>query len=195
MKPVGYLTNHADGLHGENGLFYNYVLANNGLFIHVQSPLIIARVLVAEAEVRGLAPVESALELQHGLIPGHLWELALNHMLANAHQETFMAVTWEGEYRLRLPEQKQSSMNVEYSRLPNTVLELHSHTVKGFFSGTDSRDEQGLGIYGVVGELTKRTEVLFRVGAYGYFNMLRWDQVFQGQLSGAIEPIEEGGDI
>ena len=55
---------------------------------------------VAAAEVRGLKPVEEKLELQHGRIPNHLWQLALNLLLANAHQEMYLAVTWEGEYRL-----------------------------------------------------------------------------------------------
>ena len=59
--------------------------------------------------------------------------------------------------------------------------------MKAFFSGTDDRDEQGLQLYGVVGKLTERTEVLLRVGAYGYFSILSWYQVFQGELSGAVE--------
>lgn len=181
------MTNQADGLHGSRGDYYNYVLAKNGLFIEARTPLLFARVPVVAAEVRGLMPLEPKLCLQHGPISYHLWDLALNLMLANAHQETFLAITWEGEYRLRFPQQEQANMNVKYSTLPNTVLDIHSHTVRAFFSGTDDRDEQGLQVYGVVGKLTGRAQVLLRAGAYGYFGMLKWSQVFQGQLSGAID--------
>ncbi|GAJ12486.1 unnamed protein product, partial [marine sediment metagenome] len=58
MKNVGYMTNHLDGLSGEKGLYYNYILASNGLFIEAENPSIAARVLVAECEIRGLAPME-----------------------------------------------------------------------------------------------------------------------------------------
>lgn len=191
MRPAGYLTNEADGVHGDRGLFYDYLLAQNGIFIEARSPLIFARVPIAAAEVRGLDPVEPKLELAHGRIPNHLWQLALNLLLANAHQETYLAVTWEGEYRLRVPDQEQGNIAVKYSPLQNTVLDLHSHTVKAFFSGTDDRDEQGLRIYGVAGNLTGHTEVMFRVGAYGYFSLLKWEQVFEGQLSGAVDAAAE----
>ena len=48
MKMVGYLVNHPDGLVGERGAYYNYILASNGLFIEAESPLIDARVPVTE---------------------------------------------------------------------------------------------------------------------------------------------------
>ncbi len=192
MIPVGYLTNQMDGLHGSRGEYYDYLLGKNGLFIEARSPLLSVRVPVAAAEVRGLNPVEPKVDLQHGLIPNHLWQLALNLMLSNAHQETYLAVTWEGEYRLRLPDQEQGNIAVKYSTIPSTVLDLHSHSeMRAFFSGADDRDEQGLQLYGVVGKLTGHTEVLFRVGAYGYFSMLSWYQVFQGELSGAVEASAE----
>jgi hypothetical protein len=56
--PVGYLLKRHDGLAGDRGLYYNYILAANGLFIEAENSLIAARVPVAECEIRGLAPVE-----------------------------------------------------------------------------------------------------------------------------------------
>jgi len=187
MMPVGYLINRRDGLQGDRGEYYDYVLGGNGLFIEARSPLLSVRVPITTAEVRGLDTIEPKLQLAHGRIPNHLWQLALNLLLLNAHQETYLAVTWEGEYRLHVPHQEQGDMKVQYSTLQNTVFDLHSHTTKAFFSGADDRDEQGLRVYGVVGRLTGRTEVLLRVGAYGYFSLLRWDQVFEGQLSGTVD--------
>lgn len=34
MKPVGYLVKHPSHLEGERGMFYDYVLASNGLVQH-----------------------------------------------------------------------------------------------------------------------------------------------------------------
>ena len=58
MNPVGYLIKRPDGLEGERGVYYDYVLASNGIFIEAEGKLIAARVPVAECEVRGLAPLE-----------------------------------------------------------------------------------------------------------------------------------------
>ncbi|MBA7525204.1 hypothetical protein ES705_17353 [subsurface metagenome] len=63
MVSVGHLTKYPDGLSGERGIYYNYILASNGLFIEAESPLIAARIPVAECEVRGLAPMESTISI------------------------------------------------------------------------------------------------------------------------------------
>ena len=60
---AGYLVNRPDGLVGEPGLAYDYILAANGLFVRAEklgpggAPLLRATVQVAEAQVRGLAPL------------------------------------------------------------------------------------------------------------------------------------------
>ncbi|MCK4265911.1 MAG: hypothetical protein KAX31_01425, partial [Thermoplasmata archaeon] len=58
MNPAGYLVNRKDGLYGKRGMFYDYILAENGLFIETEGKLMAARVPVAECAVRGLAPLE-----------------------------------------------------------------------------------------------------------------------------------------
>lgn len=188
MKTVGYLVNHQAGLEGERGVFFDYVLASNGLFIEAEGPYMAARIPVAEAKVRGLAPLEPQIALRHGLIPDCLFELALSEMLKDPGREKYVAVTWKDGYHLYVPEQQTSGGSVKYSTGENVVLDLHSHGGMGaFFSATDDRDEQGLRLFGVVGHLDGCPELLLRCGVYGYFHPLEWEDVFEG-----ICPITEG---
>jgi len=55
------------------------------------------------------------------------------------------------------------------------------------FSGTDNQDETGLKLYGVVGKLEATPVVKLRIGVYGYFKELLWNEVFDGALTGAVE--------
>jgi len=180
MKPVGYLINTEKGLAGEPGLFYNYILAENGLFVKAESSLLEATVRIGFSTVRGLQSLEEKVELPKGKIPSYIYNIALSVFFTDRRQEHYLAVTWEGEYRIVKPEQERSECQVKYERLPSTVLDIHSHGTMGpFFSPTDDRDEQGLRLYMVVGKLdTLVPELLMRVGVYGYFGSVRFEEVF-----------------
>jgi len=181
MNPVGYLINTRAGLTGEQGMFYDYILAENGIFIQAQSPLLVARIPVAITEVRGLAPVDRKVKLVHGGIRPSLYELALSTLAANRWIESYVAITWEnGEYRLRKPWQVGKDYRVTYEVLPNTVLELHSHgPLKGRHSIVDDEDEQGFKLSAVVGQLdTLLPNVDIRITVYGYFAPVSIDEVF-----------------
>jgi len=180
MKPVGYLINTKQGQEGETGLFFNYVLAENGLFVQASGPLIRASVCIADAKVRGLSPVEEKVELVKGKIPRYIYDLAISGLGADPCQERYLAVTWEGQYHLRAPAQETSACSVTYDRQVSTILDIHSHgTMKPFFSWTDDHDEQGLRLYMVVGHLDYLIpEVKMRVGVYGYFAPINIEGVF-----------------
>ena len=63
-KPmIGYLTKRKLGVEGEWGLAYDCILAENGLFLEAQNPLIKARILIGETLVRGLEPLPERVEL------------------------------------------------------------------------------------------------------------------------------------
>ena len=180
MNIVGYLTNTREGLRGDPGLAYNYILAGNGLWVEAPSPLLVARVCVAEAQVRGLQPLEPELYLPQGKVPRRLYELAVSAVMADPWHERYLAITWASEYRIHFPPQDGTGGRVTYERLSNTLLDIHSHGQMGaFFSGTDDQDEQGLGLYMVVGKLLDpvREEAL-RVGVYGYFAPVNFEEVF-----------------
>ncbi len=188
MNMVGYLVNHPDGSVGERGIYYNYILASNGLFIEAESPLIDARVPVTECEVRGLAPMKTKVSLTYGSIPQHFFDLALDTFLADPANEHYVAVTASAGYHFYVPVQDRSAGSVVYEVGKSVVLDLHSHGhMRASFSGQDNRDEKGLKLYGVIGNLNATPVVKLRVGVYGYFKNLEWKDVFDGSLTGAVE--------
>ena len=180
MRPVGYLLNTREGLNGESGMFYDYIVAENGLFIRAQNSLIKATLCISPVEVRGLSPLDEHIELVNGKISGHLYELSLSIMMVRNYEEEYLAITWENEYRLRMSALERSAASVKYENLPSTVMDIHSHHgMKARFSGQDDTDEQGLRLYMVVGRLdTLLPEVELRLGAYGYFVPVSVEEVF-----------------
>lgn len=180
MKKVGYLLNNAGGLEGEPGFFYNYILAENGLFIRAQAPLLAATMRIAQAEVRGLAPLKESVELTYGKIPRHIHDLTISIFAADPRREHYLAVIWDRGYQLKMPAQDGGGAGVTYERLPHTVLDIHSHSIMtAFFSWTDNHDEQGFRLYMVIGEMnTLFPEVRLRLGIYGYFAELELQEVF-----------------
>ena len=192
MKMVGYLRKHPDGLEGERGVYYDYVLASNGLFIEAEGKLIAARVPVAECEVRGLAPLEPKVVLRYGRIPQRFFDLALSAFLVDASKERYVAVTWQDGYHLYVPEQETEEAKVEYQMGDNIALDLHSHgKIEARFSLKDNKDETGMKLYGVVGKLDGSPVIQLRVGVYGYFHPISWGDVFDGYLIGVEDWLEE----
>ena len=181
------MVNHPAGLAGTQGIGFDYVLGSGGLYVQSESAHLTARMLVASAEVRGLAPVSEKLELAHGPIPAHVFELGLAWMLSDPGTERFFAVRWDGDsYRLVVPKQEGTGSSLSYQPPAGVIAEFHSHAShRAFFSATDDRDEQGFRIYGVVGRLdTPTPELTLRLGIYGHFAPLHWRQVFDGPLPG-----------
>ena len=184
FRPVGYLLQNRldEPPVGEPGHGYNYVLANNGLFIKAENRLIEATVQVAPANVRGLAPIQGEFRLTNGPIPMQLLQHILRAMRQAAPNELFAAITWKDEigYRTRIPPQDASKSHVSYEATPDTVLEAHSHgNGRAFFSSQDDADEQGLRLYGVIGRSgSSILEVAFRVGVYGNFQPASANSIF-----------------
>ena len=180
MRPVGYLLNEREGLEGEPGLFYDYILAKDGLFIQASNPLIKGVLCISPVEIRGLSPLKESIELVHGKIPMHLYDLSVSILMASSDREQYLAITWESEYRLRIPTQDRNGASVQYETLPSSIMDIHSHGRMGaFFSCTDDGDEKGLRFYAVVGRLdTLLPEVELRLGVYGYFVSVSIGDIF-----------------
>ena len=180
-KPVGYLTNSLTGLQGEAGVFYDYILAGNGLFLQAKNAHLAATVCIAPQVVRGLAPLEENIQLLHGKVPMYFLNLALSVLCIKPDIEQYLALTWQGNYSLGVPSQSQTAASVTYETLPGTILDIHSHvdSVPAHFSGIDDRDEQGFCLYAVVGDLRNLfPTVELRLGVYGYFMPLEKEDVF-----------------
>ena len=187
LSPVGHLLNYPAGLAGSQGIGFDYVLGSGGLYVQSRSANLTARVLVASASVRGLAPISEKVELVHGPIPAGLFGVGLRWFLDEPDTERFFAVRWDGNsYRLVVPPQEGTATSLEYTPPAGVVAEFHSHgTSRAFFSYIDDEDEQGFRIYGVMGRLDKpQPEVRLRVGVYGHFAPVEWLQVFNALLPG-----------
>ena len=192
--PVGYLVNHPAGLAGVQGIGYDYVLGSGGVYVQSQSADLVARVVVAPGEVRGLAPVTEKLQLTHGPIPAGLFGMGLRWFQDDPETERLFAVRWDGRsYRLVVPPQAGTATRLAYQPPAGVVAEFHSHGgSRAFFSATDDRDEQGFRIYGVVGRLdAPLPELRLRVGVYGHFAPLEWPQAFDGPDPGVRLMCEE----
>jgi hypothetical protein len=76
---------------------------------------------------------------------------------------------------------KVSGTSIEYQTMDNVVLELHSHgKMSAFFSGQDNKDEQGFRVYAVAGRLNDEPQIRLRIGIYGYFREILFQEVFDG---------------
>ncbi|HEY8744218.1 MAG TPA: hypothetical protein VIU62_14025, partial [Chloroflexota bacterium] len=184
MRPiVGYtvLTN-GDVPLGADGIAYTYRLAAGGVFVTSENACLQATIPVATGAIRGLQATYPGVELPHGRIPHALWQaiLAIGQEAASEQREVLCEVSWlpEQRYALHQPRQLAGVSALAYERQDRALLQLHiHHRMPAFFSATDDRDEQGLGLYGVVGRLGvpgQQPDVLLRVGVYGHYQTLPW---------------------
>ena len=185
---VGYLLARDGGLEGLNGPLYNFIFAGNGVFIEAENEILRARVRISPCAIRGLTALAEEVTLKKGLVPGWMLNVMLGAFLSDLEREQFIAVTWEGCYRLVKPPQIGEAGGVTYVPVEGAVLEVHSHgRLAPFFSATDDRDEQGLKVYMVVGQMHNGLPSLaLRVGVYGYYAPLNWAEVFD-TLPGGIQ--------
>lgn len=180
-RHVSYLINSPGGIEGEPGVFYNYILAAGGVYLRAKNAQLAVTVCSAPGEIRGLAPLKEDIQLLYGRIPLHLLNLALSTLIITPDIEHYLAITWAGDYKLKAPAQQATAVSVTYETMPNTVLEIHSHTgrVPAQFSPIDDQDEQGLCLYAVVGDLRNLFPTIeLRLGIYGYFVPLSQSEVF-----------------
>jgi hypothetical protein len=179
--PVGYLINSPAGIEGEPGVFYDYILAAGGVYLRAQNAQLAATVCIAPCEIRGLAPLKEDIQLLHGRIPLYLLNMAVSNLIVTPDIEKYLAITWDGNYSLKIPPQQGTAASVIYETISNIVLEIHSHTgeVPAHFSPIDDGDEQGFGLYAVVvGIRDLCPTVELRLGIYGYFLALSQSEVF-----------------
>jgi PRTRC genetic system protein A len=184
MSIIGYLAHTAEGDKGEPGLFYDYVMAGNGVFIEAKGPLLHSRALVAESEIRGLPPLDNYVRLPQGKVPGYYFELLLGEMQKTPDKERYAAITFDSAYHIIFPAQDGGTGAVQYKHQTSVVVDIHSHGgMRPFFSPTDDRDDQALMVNCVVGTIAEVPTVMVRVGIYGYHIPVKWRDIFEGYLS------------
>lgn len=114
------------------------------------------------------------------------------------------------KYVLEVPEQKTAPGLVvtDQGLIPQywPVMDIHSHCYyPAFFSETDNKDEKGNRIYGVIGSLDKRPQLLLRAGTGGCYVKISdvgkifdenvspsedWYGIMKSQMKEKIHPID-----
>jgi len=168
---------------------YGYVMAHNGVFVWARRQGLEALIPVTSCTIRGLHPVEPYVRLAYrpvdvGLVSEMLRLCRAARTPDGDFLEILFYLAWDSPHgwQLTVPVQKQQAMCVtpvidalDSAHYADTLLEIHSHKMEAFFSGTDTADEQGFRLYGVVGYVGSdgehAPEIRIRVGIYGHF----WD--------------------
>jgi PRTRC genetic system protein A len=142
----------------------------------------------------GLAPLMPGVRWRDypHRIPGQLLAAMLAHArkaatttpsgLLTPIEQQYHITHEAGRLRVRVPPQDATAGRVRYE-LPDApiLLDLHSHhSMAAFFSGTDNRDDTGLGVSAVIGRIYDRPEIAVRLCCYGHTQRVPALTVFDG---------------
>ncbi|MBK8904501.1 MAG: Mov34/MPN/PAD-1 family protein [Anaerolineaceae bacterium] len=181
--------------------FYQYVIAQNGVFVRAENEFVsaclpVTRLKEAIAPIRGLQPLTGWVRLKIPQIPLTLLQTAIADAQVSADNgrldETLSYVVWSdgriGEltssrYHLIKPNDQRATPNSVVSEMVETtetvVMDIHSHgAAPPYFSPTDDQDETRLRFYGVIGNLRGTPQWRFRLGIYGHWAEIDRDILF-----------------
>lgn len=190
---VTYHVHQSPVLPESDAIFYQYVMAQNGVFVRAENRFVDACIKVVSLRgptiaIRGLQPITGWVRLKLPKLPLTLLDAALSDaqasVRANQLDETLSYVVWRnGRYHLIRPNDQQASPTSVVSQTvelgETVVMDMHSHgAASPYFSPTDNRDETRLRFYGVLGNVNTSPHWLFRLGIYGYWLELSQDALF-----------------
>jgi hypothetical protein len=168
---------------------YEYILAENGVFVRGERREFAALLPIKACEIRGLAGLEPHVELRVPCVPSSLLLMMLDRSRKARDSNGFLIeilfhlwVDEAGAWQLETPEQSQGFARAKpiddspTSSYAHALLEVHSHAeLPARFSSTDDGDELGFRLFGVLGDVLKHPQLRVRVGLYGY----RWEMPAQ----------------
>lgn len=190
---VTYHLHRAPALPPSDAHFYQYVIAQNGVFVRAENDFVsacipVTRLKEAAAPIRGLQPASSWVRLKVSQIPLTLLETVIANAQVSTENgsldETLSYVVWSnGRYRLIKPADQQATPNSVISEMvepaETVVMDLHSHgAAPPYFSPIDDRDETRLRFYGIIGNLRATPQWRFRLGIYGHWLEMNRDALF-----------------
>lgn len=170
------------------GLLYEYVVAQNGVFVRAQRPGLAVQIPVIQSQqsIKGLKAANLVVNL-----PQRIPAQVLHYIILNSRDylplERLFYLEFNVEWILTVPDQSVSSSrcapdNPYNESCRRAVIEVHSHNLMdAYFSEEDDLDETGFKIYVVLGRLDQeRPQIAVRVGVYGYRAMVPANLVFSG---------------
>ena len=190
---------------------YEYILSGNGVFVRGARREFTAQFCIAPCDVRGLAELETQIEMRVPRVPVEQVRSML-HLAQHAqgpHGEPveiiFHLLLDDGmTWRVVIPEQVQlpssakpldDSAGSSYSQ---AVIEVHSHAdMPAWFSTFDDYDETGVRIYAVLGRIFERPEIRVRVGLYGFRCEIPASLIFEmpSELRDRVAAETDSGDL
>jgi PRTRC genetic system protein A len=156
---VTYHLHRTQALPPSDALFYQYIIAQNGVFVRAENDFIsacipVTRLKDATAPIRGLQRLNGWVRLKIPRIPLTLLETVIANAQVSTENgrldETLSYLVWSnGRYRLIKPADQQASPNFVVSEMvepgETVVMDMHSHgAAPPYFSPTDDRDETRL---------------------------------------------------
>lgn len=138
---VTYHVHQSPVLPESDAIYYQYVIAQNGVFVRAENEFVAACIKVASLKgstiaIRGLQPITGWVRLKLPKLPLTLLDAALSDaqsgVRANQLEETLSYVVWRnGRYHLIRPNDQQASPTAVISQtveLEDTVvMDIHSH--------------------------------------------------------------------
>lgn len=161
-----------------------WIWAQNGIFKRGRTPHLSVQVRAGSAPpVPGLQSLLPFVRWSgvSGRLPGGLLPLILSHAAdvrgivgARARpieQQYFIVQREPGRFVVRRPRQDATAGHISY-QMPagaDVLVDLHSHhDMQAYFSATDDRDDTGLSVSVVIGNLFKRPQIRCRLNVYGH---------------------------
>jgi PRTRC genetic system protein A len=190
---VTYHLHQTSVLPPSDALFYQYVIAQNGVFVRTENDYVSACIPVTRLEdgaatIRGLQPLTGWVRLKIPRIPLALLNAAITDAQAPTEDgrldETLAYVIWrDGRHRLLKPDDQRATPTAVASKAveigETVVMDIHSHGATApYFSPTDNMDETRLRFYGVIGNLKATPRWRFRLGIYGHWMEVARDELF-----------------
>jgi len=161
---------------------YEYVMAGNGIFIHGARREFQAQFCIAPCSVRGLANLDTALQLNTSPVPREIVEEMLQK--ARAARDTkarpceivfHLELDESDGWRCHVPSQTQAPARSKptddspASSYARACIEVHSHVdMHASFSSLDDQDEVGFRLYAILGRISTTPVMRVRIGLYGY---------------------------
>lgn len=198
---IGYQVAHSRVTGQPEGALYDYVMAENGIFLRARSERIEATMLVAPAEtpIRGLAKARPEFGLRAPRVPADLLLAILERASEEAdlgrevlfHLNHSPLCPTASGWLLDEPAQTQSETACRPledgpgSTHDRALIEVHSHhRMPARFSPQDDRDETGFRFYVVIGNYPD-WRINVRLGVYGQFWRVPAELLFESE--GLIE--------
>lgn len=162
-------------------IFYEYVLAGNGLLVRAARDEFTASLPFAYRDVKGLPEAFAGIKWHRPRIRPVIWEEILrhartSHTSADFKEEVYL-IYWDkkGEaWKWRPAGRKNTWVSTiaddEMPEYADACIELHTHPPGELkFSGADDRDESGkFRIFGILIDVHGEPKIRFRCGIYDH---------------------------